>query len=82
MNPEPRTSLRSTRIWLTGASSGIGAALVTKLFERGARVAITARRTDLLDALAAGRGSRLLVVPADVTDAAAVAAAARRIESE
>jgi NADP-dependent 3-hydroxy acid dehydrogenase YdfG len=81
MNPEPRTSLQRSRVWLTGASSGIGAALVTKLVERGARVAITARRVDLLESIAS-RGSSLLVVPADVTDAAAVAAAVRRIESE
>jgi len=87
MNPEPRTQtlLRSSRVWLTGASSGIGAALVTRLVGRGARVAITARRADLLEALAvrhASSGSPLLVVPADVTDPAAVAAAAQRIESE
>ena len=79
------TSLRSARVWLTGASSGIGAALVARLVERGARVAITARRADLLEAIARGHskgGSSLLVVPADVTDRAAVTAAARRIESE
>src|SRR6185503_16612542 len=46
------TSLRSSRVWLTGASSGIGAALAGVLVERGARVAITARRLDLLNALA------------------------------
>ena len=86
MNPEPRTPLlRSSRVWLTGASSGIGAALVTRLIDRGARVAITARRVDLLESVAkshAGGGSPLLVVPADVTDRAAVIAAARRVESE
>jgi short-subunit dehydrogenase len=75
---------RAARVWLTGASSGIGAALVSRLVDRGARVAVTARRVDLLEALAAthaGRGSPLLVVPADVTDAAAVADTARQIES-
>ena len=36
------------RVWLTGASGGIGAALVGPLVRRGARVAITARRSDLL----------------------------------
>ena len=85
MNPEPRTLLRGARVWLTGASSGIGAALVTRLVDRGARVAITARRADLLEAIARANsagGSSPLVVPADVTDPAAVAAAARRIESE
>ena len=95
MNPEPRTLPRDARVWLTGASSGIGAALATKLVERGARVAITARRVDLLEALArstrpvhegedslrAGHDPQFLVVPADVTDAAAVTAAARHIEA-
>jgi short-subunit dehydrogenase len=81
MNAEPRTSLRRARVWLTGASSGIGAALVTKLVQRGARVAITARRVDLLETQAAALGSAVLVVPADVTDAVAVTAAARQIES-
>ena len=79
------TSLRSSRVWLTGASSGIGAALAGVLAERGARVAITARRLDLLNALATAntaRGAPMLVVPADVTDSVAVAAAARRIEAE
>jgi short-subunit dehydrogenase len=84
MNPEPRTPLRRARVWLTGASSGIGAALVTRLVERGARVAITARRVDLLEAIARehSKAGSSLVVPADVTDPAAVAAAARRIDAE
>ena len=73
---------------MTGASTGIGAALVKTLVGRGARVAITARRRDLLDQIARAHaspgddvGSRVLVVPADVTDRAAVTAAARTIES-
>jgi short-subunit dehydrogenase len=58
------------RVWLTGASSGIGEALVPLLLRRGARVAVTARRADRLEALAAGwrqTGGEVLVVPADVT---------------
>ena len=31
------------RVWLVGASTGIGAALAAALFERGARVAVSAR---------------------------------------
>ena len=73
------------RVWLTGASSGIGAALIGPLVRRGARVAITARRSDRLAALAEihGRGgpSSVLVVPADVTDRDAVGAAAKRVEA-
>ena len=75
-------SLDGARVWLTGASSGIGEALVAPLVRRGARVAMTARRTDLLAAIAAKHsGTSVLVVPADVTDRAAVAAAARQVES-
>jgi short-subunit dehydrogenase len=80
-----RMSLDGARVWLTGASSGIGEALVAPLVRRGARVAMTARRTDLLDAIAAKHAAArasVLVVPADVTDRAAVAAAAKQVESE
>jgi len=76
--------LTNARVWLTGASSGIGEALVAPLVRRGARVAITARRRDRLDAIAArlaaeGR-STVLPVPVDVTDRGAVIDAAQRIE--
>ena len=71
------------RTWVTGASAGIGTALVKVLVGRGARVAMTARRRDLLDQIAREHGgARLLVVPGDVTDRAAVTAAARAIEAE
>jgi len=78
-------TMSGVRVWLTGASSGIGEALVSPLLRRGARVAITARRADLLSAIADthrahGDGS-VLVVPADVTNRDAVNAAARQIEA-
>jgi short-subunit dehydrogenase len=66
-------------VWVVGASSGIGAALATELLERGARVAISARRHDELDAVAAGR---MTVVPVDVTDRNALDAAAARVRDE
>jgi len=50
-----------SRVWVTGASSGIGEALAVALVRRGARVAVTARRADLLDALAAKCGARRCV---------------------
>lgn len=40
-------------VWLTGASSGIGEALAYELARRGARVAITARRKEILDEIVA-----------------------------
>jgi NAD(P)-dependent dehydrogenase (short-subunit alcohol dehydrogenase family) len=61
--------------WVTGASSGIGRALALELASRGADVAISARREDLLRDLlreVEQRGQRCLVVPCDVTDESAV----------
>ena len=65
--------------WVVGGSSGIGAAVARELTGRGARVAISARRRDQLEEVA---GGDMLVLPADVTDAAALAAAAATITDE
>lgn len=54
---------------ITGASSGIGAALARELNQRGARVVLFARREDRLQALA-GRFDDVLVVVGDVGHAA------------
>ncbi|GAA4005309.1 SDR family NAD(P)-dependent oxidoreductase [Allokutzneria multivorans] len=66
----------SPRVWITGASSGIGAALAEELHARGARVAISARRTDQLAKVSAGR---MLVQPVDVMDRIAVLTAAEKV---
>jgi NADP-dependent 3-hydroxy acid dehydrogenase YdfG len=58
------------RVWITGASSGIGRALARELARRGARVAISARRVERLDQLAAE--DAMLPVPVDVTDLASM----------
>lgn len=60
------------RVWLIGASSGIGEATARLLMRRGARVALTSRNHDALAALADGNA---LVAAADVTDRNALAAA-------
>src|SRR5688572_29719723 len=65
------------RVWVTGASSGIGEALATAIVRGGARVVISARRLDKLHALraATGRPDHVAVValdqshPEGVTDA-------------
>jgi len=60
------------RVWLIGASSGIGEATARRLMQRGARVALTSRNRDALTALADGNA---LVAAADVTDRASLQAA-------
>ncbi len=71
--------LRDKRVWLIGASSGLGAALVPLLMREGAHLAISARREEALRELATQHsttGREILVRPLDVTDGAAVNAAA------
>jgi len=52
---------------ITGASSGIGAALAETLASRGATVVLVARRADILRAVAAKCGERVHAVVADMT---------------
>jgi 3-oxoacyl-[acyl-carrier protein] reductase len=65
---------------VTGASAGIGRAIARGLAAEGARIAVVARRTELLDSLAteieAAGGSRPSIITADVMDEEAVAAIA------
>lgn len=65
--------------WVVGGSSGIGAAVARELQSRGALVALSARRHDELAEVSAGT---MLVVTADVTDAASLTDAASRIRDE
>jgi len=71
MNPTI-TDWKGKRVWLIGASSGIGAALAGELARRGARLAISARNAQKLQRLAIDGA---LPVPCDVTDIESLAAA-------
>jgi NADP-dependent 3-hydroxy acid dehydrogenase YdfG len=71
----PVTDWSAQRVWVVGASTGIGAAIARELLTRGARVALSARSAERLEALSALAPDRSLPVPLDVTDARAVRAA-------
>ncbi|GAA1551665.1 SDR family oxidoreductase [Actinomadura kijaniata] len=73
--------IKNSVVVITGASSGIGRATALAFAAKGARVVLSARRKDALEAAAREceeRGGEALVVPADVADYAAVEELARQ----
>lgn len=66
-------------VWITGASSGIGAALAKEFVKEGAIVALSARRLDRLNELSQELGKSAHVFPLDVTRKAMVDAVAEDI---
>ena len=61
--------------WITGASSGIGAALAREFAGRGARVVLSGRDESRLSAVAGDLATETLVLPFEVTDERAMLAA-------
>lgn len=68
------------RVFITGASSGIGAALAQQYAAQGAVLGLVARRADMLEALRASlpHSARHHIYALDVTDSAALATAAEQ----
>ena len=80
MNP-PIDDWAGKRVWVIGASTGIGLASAQLMVDLGARVAFSARSMDKLLA-ATSSAPRAIAVPLDVTDHATVKAAGARIVAE
>lgn len=82
LNP-PIDSWSGKRVWVIGASSGIGAELARGLQRRGARVAVSARRADALEAVMGARPAPppdaedpthpAVILPLDVNESDALA---------
>lgn len=72
--------LRGKRVVVTGASAGIGAELARQFAIKGANVTVVARRTDLLEKLAADISGR--AITCDLADRAARDALIPQIEAD
>ena len=68
-------------VFITGASSGIGAALAREFAARGASLGLVARRREGLASLVAALPGRHHIYAVDVTDTAAIVAAGSEFES-
>ncbi|MDE1990396.1 MAG: SDR family NAD(P)-dependent oxidoreductase [Betaproteobacteria bacterium] len=82
LNP-PVPHWSGQRVWILGASSGIGAETARLLARNGARLALSGRREEALAALGreltAATGAEARALPCDITDAQAVADGARTL---
>ncbi len=75
-------TLEDKAVWfITGCSTGFGRALASHALDCGYRVVVTARNCAEVEALAAGRQERALVLPLDVTQPAQIAASVAAAEA-
>jgi short-subunit dehydrogenase len=81
LNP-PLPAWPDARVWVIGASQGIGAATATALLAAGARVALSARSADKLHDVAADHRATARIEPLDFTQGAQVSAAWKRIHAD
>jgi dehydrogenase/reductase SDR family member 7B len=69
---DDRMSFAGKVVWITGASSGIGAALARAFAAAGAQLILSGRRAAALESVASACGSETLVLPFEATDLAAL----------
>jgi NAD(P)-dependent dehydrogenase (short-subunit alcohol dehydrogenase family) len=84
--PEPVTfDFTARRVWVTGASRGLGRAIALGFAASGADVALTARTPEAVRSVAdeaESLGAKTLVLPASVSDPQAIAAASAEIAAQ
>ena len=81
----PMVRWQGKRVWLIGASSGIGLACAKALHAAGANVVISARNVDVLSEWAEQsqqQGPSMTLLPLDVTDALQVRDAMRQVAAQ
>ena len=79
LNPKI-TDWSKKRVWIVGASTGIGAALATQLHALKAKVAVSARSEDKLAEIVARLGaSRAIALPLDITRVETIQAAEEKL---
>lgn len=69
-------------VFVTGATAGFGAAIARRFAKEGARVIVSGRRKERLDALRQELGDRILPIELDVRDREAVYKAVENLPSE
>jgi NAD(P)-dependent dehydrogenase (short-subunit alcohol dehydrogenase family) len=74
-------NLKNKTALITGGNSGIGLATARLMLAQGARVAITGRDKEKLDAAVAELGGDVLAIQADLNDMSAIDAMARAVEA-
>ena len=77
------TGFTNKTIWITGASSGIGAALARSLSAHGARLILSARSADRLEAVrqSCSTPDEHLCLPMDLADQSSIATAWSRLQT-
>jgi NAD(P)-dependent dehydrogenase (short-subunit alcohol dehydrogenase family) len=74
--------LRGKRALITGGTSGIGLETARQFLNEGARVAITGKNPETLEAARKELGSETLVIPSDASDARAQKSVAETVRTE